>query len=68
MELTSKMKRVAMQAKSVEELLKLAEAYGYEISKEEAEEIYAELNQEGELSGDDLENVAGGAYIEWLEQ
>ena len=60
MELTSKMKRVAMQAKSVEELLKLAEAYGYEISKEEAEEIYAELNQEGALADEELENVAGG--------
>ena len=68
MELTSKMKSVAMQAKSLEELLKLAAEYGYEISKEEAEEIYAELNQEGELSGEELENVAGGAYIEWLEQ
>ena len=60
MELTSKMKSVAMQAKSVEELLKLAEAYGYEISKEEAEEIYAELNQAGELSDEELENVTGG--------
>ena len=60
MELTSKMKSVAMQAKSAEELLKLAEAYGYEISKEEAEEIYAELNQARELSDEELENVAGG--------
>ena len=60
MELTSKMKSVAMQAKSVEELLKLAEAYGYEVSKEEAEEIYAELNQAGELSDEELENVTGG--------
>ena len=60
MELTSKMKRVAMQAKSVEELLKLAEAYGYEISKEEAEEIYAELNQARELSDEELDNVTGG--------
>ena len=61
MELTSKMKSVAMQAKSVEELLKLAEAYGYEVSKEEAEKIYAELNQAGELSGEELENVTGGS-------
>ena len=60
MELTSKMKHVAMQAKSVEELLKLAEAYGYEVSKEEAEEIYAELNQEEALADEELENVAGG--------
>ena len=60
MKLTSKMKSVAMQAKSVEELLKLAEAYGYEISKEEAEEIYAELNQARELSDEELDNVAGG--------
>ena len=61
MELTSKMKSVAMQAKSVEELLKLAEEYGYEISREEAEEIYAELNQAGELSDEELENVTGGS-------
>ena len=60
MKLTSKMKSVAMQAKSVEELLKLAAEYGYEISKEEAEEIYAELNQAGELSDEELENVTGG--------
>ena len=60
MKLTSKMKSVAMQAKSVEELLKLAEAYGYEVSKEEAEKIYAELNQAGELSDEELENVTGG--------
>ena len=60
MELTSEMKSVAMQAKSVEELLKLAEAYGYEVSKEEAEKIYAELNQAGELSDEELENVTGG--------
>ena len=61
MELTSEMKSVAMRAKSVEELLKLAEEYGYEISKEEAEEIYAELNQEGPLSDEELENVTGGS-------
>ena len=61
MELTSEMKSVAMQAKSVEELLKLAEEYGYEISKKEAEEIYAELNQKGELSDEELENVTGGS-------
>ena len=61
MKLTSEMKSVAMQAKSVEELLKLAAEYGYEISKEEAEEIYADLNQEGELSDEELENVTGGS-------
>ena len=61
MKLTSEMKSVAMQAKSVDELLKLAEEYGYEISKEEAEEIYAELNEEGELSDEELENVTGGS-------
>ena len=61
MELTSEMKSVAMRAKSVEELLKLAEEYGYEVSKDEAEEIYAELNKEGELSDEELENVTGGS-------
>ena len=61
MKLTSLMKSVAMQANSVEELLKLAEQYGYEVSKEEAEEIYAELNQEEALADEELENVAGGS-------
>lgn len=41
------MKSVAMQAKSVEELLKLAEAYGYEISKEEALKEYAVVKRPG---------------------
>lgn len=61
MELTSEMKRVAMKAKSVDELLKLAAEYGYEISKDEAEEIYAELNKKGELADEELENVVGGS-------
>ena len=59
MKLTSKMKSVAMQAKSVEELLKLAEEYGYEISKEEAEEIYDMVSEP-----DEDESYAGGCRVE----
>ena len=31
-------------------------------------EDFPETGDMQKLSGDDLENVAGGAYIEWLEQ
>lgn len=60
MELTSKMKSVAMQAKSVDELLEMAKKYGHSVSREEAEKIYAELNQECELANEELEDVVGG--------
>ena len=52
----------AKQAKSVEELLTLAKESDVEITTEQAQEIFVRLNQKsGELSDDELNNVAGGS-------
>lgn len=50
---------MAKSAESPEELKELAASCGMELSDEEAEESFAKL-QSGELSDDDLEDVAGG--------
>ena len=47
-------------AKSVEELVEMAKAEGAEIAPDKAEELFANLNAEGELSDEDIENIAGG--------
>ena len=49
----------AMQCKTVDELMELAEAEGVAITKEEAEAYMAEL-ADVELEGKELKNVAGG--------
>ena len=48
------------EAKSVEEIIAIAKEDGVELSVENAETIYAQVNQSGELSDDDLAMVAGG--------
>ena len=51
----------ARKAKSVEELLALAKKNGIELTDEQAKEYFAQLNPtKGELSDDELEDVAGG--------
>ncbi len=50
-------------AKSVEELVEIAKANGAEIAPDKAEELFAKLNAEGELSDEDLEKIAGGLYL-----
>ena len=51
----------ARKAKSVEELLALAKENGIELTDEQAKEYFAQLNPtKGELSDDELEDVAGG--------
>jgi len=51
----------AKQAKSVEELLTLAKESGVEMTAEQAQEYYTQLNpKSGELADDELNNVAGG--------
>ena len=47
-------------AKSAEELLAMAKAENIELSAEQAAKAFAELNKTGELSDEELENVAGG--------
>ena len=58
-ELTKEMLEKAMQCKTADELIALAKAGGYEITKEEAEAYLAEL-ADVELDDKQLKNVAGG--------
>lgn len=50
----------AAKCKSVDELLELAKAEGVELSKADAEKYFAQLSS-GELSLDDMTDIAGGA-------
>lgn len=50
----------AKEAKSAEELMSLAKENGVELTKEETEAYFAQLNKSGELSDEELDNVAGG--------
>lgn len=60
--LTPEIIEKAKAAKSAEELLEIAKANDVEMTAEDAETYFAQLGpQSGELSDDDLDNVAGGA-------
>ena len=59
-ELTKEMIAKAMQCRTVDELVALAKAEGFEITKDEAEAYFAEL-ADVELDEKALRNVAGGA-------
>ena len=50
----------AKTAKSAEELLAMAKAENIELTEEQAAKAFAELNKMGELSDEELDNVAGG--------
>ena len=54
----------AKEAKSVEELLVLARENNIELTEEQAKECYDRLQGTGELSDDELANVAGGVTDE----
>lgn len=60
MKLSKELLEKAQTAKSPEELLQMAKAENIELSAEEAEEAFAKLNKSGELSDEELDNVAGG--------
>ena len=62
MKFSNEMIEKAKTAKSAEELLAMAKAENIELSAEEAEKVFAELNKTGELSDEELNNVAGGCY------
>ena len=52
----------AKTAKSAEELLEIAKENNVEMTAEEADTYFAQLTpKSGELSDDDLDNIAGGA-------
>ena len=50
----------AKTAKSAEELLEMAKAENIELNAEEAAQALAKMNKNGELSDEELDNVAGG--------
>ena len=50
----------AKAAKSAKELLELARANSVELTEAEAESYFSQLHQSGELSDEELDNVAGG--------
>ena len=50
----------AKAAKSAEELMTIAKENGRELSEEEAQAYFVQLNKSGELSDDELDSVAGG--------
>ncbi len=67
--MTNEMIAKAKECKSAEELLELAKENNVEMSAEEAAELFAKLNQEGELSDDELDSASGGScYVRggWL--
>ena len=62
MKFSNEMIEKAKTANTAEELLAMAKAENIELSAEEAEKAFAELNKTGELSDEELNNVAGGCY------
>lgn len=50
----------AKQVNSVEELMALGKENGYPVDEKEAEFYFKKLHKTGELSDDELDNVAGG--------
>ena len=63
-ELTQEMIMKAMQCKDADELIALAKAEGFAITKDEAEAYFAELS-DIELDAKTLKNVAGGGGMCW---
>ena len=62
--ITKEMISKAMQCKDADELMALAKANGFDITKEEAEAYLAELDDQ-ELDSKQLKSVAGGKeYME----
>ena len=60
MNITKELLEKAKTAKTAEELLAMAKAEKVELTEEEAAKAFAELNKTGELSDEELDNVAGG--------
>ena len=60
MKFSNEMIEKAKTAKSEEELLAMAKAENIALTEEEAAKAFEELNKNGELSDEELDNVAGG--------
>ena len=60
MNISKELLEKAKTAKTAEELLAMAKAENIELTEEQAEKAFAELNRTGELSDEELDNVSGG--------
>ena len=60
MKISKELLEKAKTAKSAEELLAMAKAENIALTEEEAAKAFEELNKNGELSDEELDNVAGG--------
>ena len=60
MNISKELLEKAKQAKTAEELLEMAKAENIALTEEEAAKAFEELNKNGELSDEELDNVAGG--------
>ena len=60
-EITKAQMLKAIKCKTADELLALAKAEGYDITKEEAEAYFAEIS-DAELDSEKLKNIAGGCW------
>ena len=60
MNITKELLEKAKTAKTAEELLEMAKAENVELTEEQAKEYFATIHASGELSDEELDNVAGG--------
>ena len=60
MKISKELLEKAKQAKTAEELIEMAKEENIELTVEQAAKAFAELNKTGELSDEELDNVAGG--------
>ena len=60
MKISKELLEKAKTAKTAEELRAMAKAEKIELTEEEAAKVFAELHKMGELSDEELDNVAGG--------
>jgi len=63
-EVTKEMLAKAMKCENADELMALAKAEGFEVTKDEAEAYYAEIT-DMELDSEKLKNIAGGIETCW---
>ena len=60
MNISKELLEKAKQAKTAEELIEMAKEENIELTEEEAAQAFAKMNKNGELSDEELDNVAGG--------
>ena len=68
MKLSKELLEKAQTAKSPEELIQMAKTENIDLSAEEAAKAFAELHKSGEISDEELDNVAGGCGEEEIPE